>query len=91
MLLVTVDVDDDGLDGQEAIVSGNPKLDDGLVTLTERGTSLYVDTCDREVDEERRMFLSADSQRATTNEGDAERTGRLGRLDSHYVDWNGKS
>ncbi len=80
VLLVAIEVDDDGFDLEEPVVSGDAKLEDDLIALTNGGVGLHVNACYRQVDEQRCVLLVADGKRASTDEGDSEGTVCLGGL-----------
>lgn len=80
VLLVAIDVDDDRFDLEKTVVSGDAKLDDGLIALTNGGVGLHVNARHRQVDEQRLVLLVGDGKRASTNEGDSEGPVCLGRL-----------
>ena len=80
VLLLAIEVDDDRFDLEEPVVSGNAKLEDDRIALTNGGVGLHVDACHRQVDEQRRVLLVADGKRASTDEGDSEGTVCLGGL-----------
>jgi len=72
VLLVPVHVDDNRFDREKAVVSGNAELEGRFVALTNGGSGLDVDARHREIDEQRRVFLTAERERAPTDEGNSE-------------------